>query len=103
MAKRKKPSGLFDDSNEENFDALAAGAEASTNRSQSREDSHTAKQRPETDYHKHFAAKHDTVPIATRILRSERERLEAFAIQQDRRLSDILREWIHERMEYEGV
>jgi flagellar biosynthesis/type III secretory pathway M-ring protein FliF/YscJ len=103
MAKRERKTGLFDDSSRETFDALAAGAEASTNRSESREDSHTAKKEPQTDYHKHFAAKHETVPIATRVSRSEREALESYAIQQDRRLSDILRDWIHDRMNSEGI
>lgn len=64
-----------------------------------REDGPQSKQ---SHYRDHFKAP-DTVAVATRLPREEREALEAHAIEQDRRLADILRDWIHEGMRRDGV
>jgi len=55
-----------------------------------------------TPYKKHFQAK-QRVSIATRINPEYKEALETYAIQQNRRLSSILHEWIVERMQKENL
>jgi len=55
-----------------------------------------------TPYKKHFQAQ-QRVSIATRIQPAYKEALEQYAIQQNRRLSSVLHEWIVEKMQAEHL
>lgn len=58
--------------------------------------------RDASDYHQHFKGA-ETVPVATRLGKADRERLERHAIATDRRIGDIVRQWLLERMDAEGL
>jgi flagellar biosynthesis/type III secretory pathway M-ring protein FliF/YscJ len=98
-----KPNDLF--RQDTNYDPLAEGAEASIRSRQEPEqsDAESELEGPDLEYKQHFSAKHDTRPVSTRLTRDQDLALKRYALEQDRRISDIIREWIQERMRKEGI
>jgi flagellar biosynthesis/type III secretory pathway M-ring protein FliF/YscJ len=75
--------------------------EPAENTSQPGEVAHRAKRRDD-EYERHFE-REKTVSVATRLTEAEQQALKQYAIQEQRRVADILRDWIRERMSREGV
>lgn len=75
--------------------------EPAENAPQPREVAHRAKQRDD-EYERHFE-REKTVSVGTRLTEVEQQALKEYAIREHRRVADILRDWIRERMSSEGL